>query len=297
MLILDPTEASSTSKLTPEAIAEAFICKNLEAETGADMLITSLEIKIPDAGNVVGKLLLRKHLAAGAWLVQRKGTDILNFITDHDQILARMLKWTTMPWLLTIGKYDEKDGKLLINGRKAGGEQGWYYSSYLGSLTAWQRRGGYVANIARDDLFIEWYKSALREIQATDPKLVAPRKPSQQILMAEGEGSDAYTRNAAITALSTINGVSLQKATAIVDYCGTLANSIVFLADPEHLKIKSSDDKFPKGIGNAVFANSAYWLGLEAGGMGDEQWRDVMYIVRRYVNESKNADIVNTTPF
>ena len=296
MLLLDPTEASSTSKLDANAIAEALICKNLEAETGADMLITPLTSPIPDAANVVGKLLLKKHLAAGAWLVQRKGTDILNFITDHNQILAKMLNWTAMPWLLTIGKYDEKDGKLTINGRQAGGEKGWGYGSYLGALTAWQKRGGYVANITRDDLFITWYKSALHEMQDNATKLIATRKPSQQLLMASGEGSDAYTRDAAITALCTINGISLQKASAIVAYCGSLANCLVFLSDPDHLKMKGTDDRYPKGIGNTLFANAAYWLGLEAGGTGEDQWRDVMYIVRHYLNQPKPVPN-ETVPF
>ena len=85
-------------------------------------------------------------------MVQRKGTDILNFITDHDQILAKMQAHTAQAWLLTIGVYGERDDKLLINGRVAGGDKGWRYTSYLGALLAWQHRGGYLGNISNDDL-------------------------------------------------------------------------------------------------------------------------------------------------
>ncbi len=89
MLLLDPTELNRTTRLPQNAFAIAHECKNLEAETGADMLISPLEDGIPtDATKPQGRLLLRRHLAANALLVQRKTSDILSLITDHHQVLT-----------------------------------------------------------------------------------------------------------------------------------------------------------------------------------------------------------------
>ena len=289
MLLLDPTELNRTTRLPQDAFAIARECKNLEAETGADMLISPLEDGIPtDAAKPQGRLLLRKHLAAHALLIQRKTSDVLNLITDHHQILAKMQQWTTMPVLLTLGQYGcDNDGKLLWNGKRLGGDKGWSYWSYQGTLLAWQWANGCVINLSRDSLFVPWYEHAVKQLaQYQETVVITPRKPSQQIIMT-GNDDDAagYERNACIAALCTIAGISVGKAIKLTDYCGNLAHALAFLSDPDHLTLKKDNPAWPEGIANAAFANAIKWLGLQSGGEGAEQWREVMEIMQKTVGK------------
>ncbi len=283
MLLIDPTEAASSTRNPLEFINQAAICTGFEAQTGADILISTLDTpRVTDVTTKIGQLLLRKHCATGTGiLVQRKSAgDVLNFIRDHNNILGKMLQWTEQPWLLLIGQFGcDKDSKLIVDGQRVGGSEGWSYWSYWGALRAWQARGGYVDIISRDTLLLDWYKRVLTDLQNPQTEImVAPRKPSQQLLMP-GSDPAAYERNAAISALATVDGIGLEKAIRIVDYCGgKLKNVLVFLSDPAHIAIKKDDATFPAGLGPVIFANFARWLGLASGGMGDEQWREVMVV-------------------
>ncbi len=288
MLLLDPTELNRTTRLPQNAFAIARECKNLEAETGADMLISPLEDGIPtDAAKPQGRLLLRKHLAAHALLVQRKTSDILNLITDHHQVLAKMQQWTSTPYLLTMGQYGcDEEGKLLWNGRRLGGDKGWSYLAYQNTLLAWQWQAGYVINLSRDSLFLDWYGAVLKYLKRyQDTVVITPRKPSQQIIMTGDDGEVGYERNACIAALSTIASISIGKAIKITDYCGNLAHAIEFLSDPDHLALKKDNPAWPEGVANIAFANASRWLGLHNGGEGAEQWREVMEIVNKKSQE------------
>jgi hypothetical protein len=220
--------------------------------------------------------------------VQRKTSDIVNFITDHAQVMHKMLQWTPSPYLLTIGQYTEGEGKLVWNGKHVGGgDRGWSYWAYQGALRAWQRQGGFVVNLSRDGLFMEWYQHMLKSIaKDTTETYISPRKPSQQVIAVVDESTDdGYTRGACISALSTISGISIGKAIKITDYCGSLAQALVFLSDPDHLALKRSDPTWPEGIANTAFANTIKWLGLKSGGEGEAQWREVVEITTRQVGK------------
>lgn len=297
MIFLDPTEIHSNSRVAKELQNNCLPCENFEAVTGADLLISPLsKPAITNLNTKIGEIALKKHLDVGAVLVQRKsGPDILNFITDHKNIFAKMRAWTTQPWLLTVGSYTcDEQGKLVVDGQRAGGSEGWSYWSYWGALRAWQIYGGYVDNIHRDAQLLDWVQKTLHAIEKSkDDVLVAPKKPSQtNLISSESVTQDGYERNACIMALCTIDGVSVAKAAAITDYCGgKLKDALRFLSDPEHLKLKKNDEQWPKGIASSVFANAARWLGLECGGENEEQWREVLevLIVKPYAKKNETA--------
>lgn len=294
MIFLDPTEANSQSRLPTDIITQAILCEGLEGLTGADMLISPFNN--PPLTNVTGKLgriSLEKHIKSGAVLVQRKsGADVLNFIRDHDQILAKMLKWTEQPWLLTVGVYMcDKDEKLVVEGKRVGGDTGWSYWSLWGALRSWQLRGGYVDNISRDSMFIDWYNKTVKALNPEPVVYAMPRKPSQQIIIdSEESDGEIYQRSATITALATIDNVGIAKAAAIADYAGCLADALVFLSDPANLKYKDKSENYPKGVGSKIFANTSRWLGLKTGGVGNEQWYQRMVIDTVYISKDNTND-------
>lgn len=267
MILLDPSEGNSASRIPIEIISQAVLCEGLEKLTGADLLITPVSNPpLTTVSSKLGQISLRKHIEFGAILVQRKsGPDIVNFIRDHDQILAKMLKWTSQPWLLTIGLYAcDKDGKLSVEGHRVGGSEGWSYWSHHGALRSWQIRGGFVDNIARDNLMLDWYQHVFKSLTVEPFVYAMPRKPSQQIIIdADESDGTAYQRVACITALATIDNVGIAKAVAIADYCGTLAHAIEFLSDPSNIKYKDKSENYPKGVGSKIFANASRWLGLK----------------------------------
>jgi len=291
MIVIDPTEANSQSRLPTDIITNSLLCEGLEHLTGADMLISPVSNPpLTSVTGAIGKLSLEKHLASGAVLVQRKsGADVVNFIKDHDQILAKMLKWTNQPWLLTIGVYMcDKDNKLIVEGKRVGGDTGWSYWSYWGALRSWQLRGGYVDNIVRDNMFMDWYDRTVKALNPEPIVYAMPRKPSQQIIIdSEESDGEIYRRSAAITALATIDNVGIAKAAAIADYAGSLADALVFLSDPANIKYKNESENYPKGVGSKIFANTSRWLGLKNGGIGEEQWYQRMIIDTVYVHENK----------
>lgn len=294
MIFADPTETASNSKIH-NAGGHIIECVGFENLTGADLLISPLtKPYLTNANNSLGIAILQKHLEAGAILIQRKsGQDIINFIKDHDNILLKMRKWTERPWLLTIGNYScDNDNKLLINNQRAGGSDGWSYWSYWGALHAWQMRGGFIDNITRDTQLLDWEQHILRIIeQHGKDVLVSPKKPSQNIIAAIDEDDpNSKIRANCINALTTIDGVSLGKATAITDYCGDLKNALLFLSDPTNIKLKKNDESYPKGIGSGIFANAAKWLNLESGGVDKEQWCEILRLVTHYPFHKKLTD-------
>ncbi len=186
-----------------------------------------------------------------------------------------------------MGQYGcDEEGKLLWNGRRLGGDKGWSYLAYQNTLLAWQWQAGYVISLSRDSLFLVWYGAVLKYLKRyQDTVVITPRKPSQQIIMTGVDSDVGYERNACIAALCTIAGISVGKAIKITDYCGNLANAMVFLSDPDFLVSKKDNPDWPEGIANAAFANAIRWLGLQSGGEGVEQWREVMEIATRQVGK------------
>ena len=92
---------------------------------------------------------------------------------------------------------------------------------------------------------------------AAQPELVlSPRKPSQVLVAAPEERAWVIT-------LATFPDIGLELANRIAAYCGTLADSLTFLSNPAHLKLKKGNTGFPKGVGKSHFVAAHRWLGLK----------------------------------
>ena len=146
MITIDTSELRSTSKLPSyiPSTLEYFPLQGLEAKTGADLMVSPSGLPSPKTD-----FLLRKHIEAGARLVQIKfGHDLMASILDGRLKTSqmRMKLAGAAPWqrrLLFIGfvSHDEA-GELYINNSHIYGSKTFKYQHYLGQVEGWFGGGG-----------------------------------------------------------------------------------------------------------------------------------------------------------
>jgi len=259
-IYIDPSE---TNTHLPESVVRAAVqLPGLEAYTGADILVSILnEPKITNLNNPprIEIIKLERHLAAGM-LVQRKTTDLLASIPRLKESLIKMesAKPRYGAWLLFVGDLtvDRETGTAKINGQSSH----WQWSVVRNAIRRWQWRGGYVDFLKYDNMIAEWLGNCLDEIaklEAEPEVVVELRQPVQRII---GQQIDEL-RNVALQALMAFPDIGLKTAQLILDYCGSLAQCIVFLSNPTSLALETK----PKGLGPTLFANFSRWLGLNPG--------------------------------
>ena len=243
-LFVDPSETRTSTRL-PQGIVEAGkVLPGLEAITGADLLISPLNSPPLESLGPARpqQLALEYHCKAGL-LVQRKtGRDLSSSIPALSDILAKMRRWSEKPWLLFIGDLKcDRNGMAIIDGF----DTGFTYNAVQGALESWQLRGGYISILSRDMLIASWIQRWLDKLQAlqASPEKLLPPRPVQQPIV----GEDVY-RAQAMRTLMTIKDVGPEKAGLILDHCGLLAYSLVYLSRGEGQSLK--------GIGPKTFENA-----------------------------------------
>lgn len=159
MIFFDPTEYDTDTRLPP--LPGAIALPGLEQATGADLLLSPLDA--PASTDT----LLRKHMAEGALLVQRKsGADLVHSIGDRlNSSLARMYQWTWRPCqhvLLCTGLLTcDADGGALIDGRPTPGK----FLPVVAALARWGDRGGVVCALPGDALIPAWVEMRLKHLR------------------------------------------------------------------------------------------------------------------------------------
>ena len=266
MLYYDPTESRSGTRLPDTVIRSGVALPGLEKATGADFIISPLsEPKLTEiTASRPSQIGLRKHTEAGLLVQRKSGLDLISSIPDLSNILAKMLDWTMYPWLLVAGEYKiNKQGKVIAGER----ETEWGYNSLLGALEDWQLRGGYYTILCKDSLIGPWvarWHDKVDVFKDQSDKIILPRKPTQTITVSNSNGDDMPWR----ATLASFPGIGIETATAVANYCGTLADSLVFLSDQNNIRLKevvSEDGKnaYPKNVGQAKLVDARQWLGLE----------------------------------
>jgi len=266
MLYYDPTESRLGTRLPDTVIRSGTALPGLEKATGADFIISPLsEPKLNEITNSKpSQIGLRKHTEAGLLVQRKSGLDLISSIPDLSNILAKMLDWTAYPWLLIAGEYKiNKRNKIVVGER----ETEWEYNAFLGALEDWQLHGGYYSILCRDGLIGPWvarWHDKVNVFRDQSEKLILPRKPTQVITVSNDSGNDMPWR----ATLASFPGIGIETATTIANYCGTLADSLVFLSDQNNIRLKdatSEDGKntYPKNVGLAKLVDARQWLGLE----------------------------------
>jgi hypothetical protein len=277
MIFYDPSESKQGTRLPEPIVKSGVALPGLEALTGADLLLSPLLLKLDELDSKPSQIKFAKHAEAGMFIQRKTGRDVTHLITDHSEIIARMHPWCKRiaPWLLLVGSYNcNKDGALVVDGQALQ----WSYEAFIAALDAWQYQGTVTSNfdgggitvLPRDIIVTPWVNRWLDKLRAPEStKILAPKQASQILTLTKDENQPWRVT------LMTFPGIGEELATRIADYCGTLADSLAFISNPDHILLKQ-DAKFPDGFGPSKFAKAHIWLGLEIGDTEVEQLARIM---------------------
>jgi hypothetical protein len=287
MIYFDPTETSSNTRLSKSVVQAGKNLDNLERLTGADILVTPFGKKLSapldldeDAVSVVGGISrgqtdreIAKETgvsfptiikARKLWvacqqgiLIQRKsGTDFTSSIPKLHEIFGRMRLWTPDPWLLVSANIGcNRHGKAVIDGK----ESGFTHKQLVGIKMSWSLSGGNVIEISRDGLVghvLEYADSKLKKLQEEDTKFVVRHKWTRQNIVGANDPRWQWMQ-----VLVDLPGIGSKKARAIAEYCGTLANSLEFLTDPNYKEY----DGYPTVVNPSDIEKNRNLMGLPEG--------------------------------
>lgn len=286
MIFIDPSEARENSLLSKTTIDASTSLTGLEEHTGADMLISVLDLpRVTAIGTTASRVALEQHCRHGILIQRKSGTDLLNSIPDLANIISKMLQWESAapPWLLVTGNFiATREGYVSAGGH----DTQWAYSAFIGALEAWQLRGGGITILTRDSLISQWVTNWYNKIgSVSKDKLILPRKPTQLVVSLGGDKQPWRMT------IATFPGIGHELATRIAQYCGTLKDALVFLSDPRHHSLRKSD-RYPKGMGPSKFADAREWLGLES---TDDNQLEIL--VSTFDNEHVYKSSNNSPPF
>ncbi len=249
MIYYDHTEGAKGSALPSIILDKGEKIIGLEAQTGADILIT------PDAlpDNVsagLGLFRLNKAVNNGVLIQRKTGSDLMGSIPKLTEIAGRMQAAKPIAfYLATIGKYTASaDGKIIVNGRKTG----WGLSGYVMALDAWQiAYGGALMQFDDDATFVEWLlqkdRQAVALSAANNKEPIEVRKGSSIVVSSDPR----------IAVLTGFPNIGEKMARAILEYVGgDLAWALVWL---------SLEDETIPGVGRNSKQLWRSTMGLEDG--------------------------------
>jgi hypothetical protein len=257
-IYLDPSECREDSRLPISVIKAGVQLPGLEHFTGADMLISTIDKpRLREVSNSTPvQLALRKHLDHGM-LVQRKTTDLASSTDDLKYNLDKMKNAAPYFgfWLLVAADIcSNREGELLINGKHQ--KSGFRDDSVRVIEEKWQFRGGCIKRLKYDYEITEWIRDMdheMSEIEKHPTKVLEFRKPVQ-VIVGDGKNNLKWR-----STLASIDGIGIKRATAIAEYCGSLAASIAYISDTTNLFLPSK----PDDVGIKTFTKAQAWLGLE----------------------------------
>jgi len=243
------------------SIEEAVTSDILEAMTGADLMISPLEIP------VMTPTLIQKHIDAGALLVQRKsGEDLPNSLGARlNESLFKMRETgarQSQCVLLFVGILEWQKGNLaVLDGVQSKNS----YFAILGGLSKWHDRGGVVEFLAKNELIPKWIDlkhTHVKEYQKTKQKKFHPLKKDVLEIDPEDPIQELVKVDDWRVVVANFPGVGPKRATALRDAMlegdatDNLITALVWLTEYKLI------EKVPS-IGRKTCENIRQFVGLE----------------------------------
>ena len=279
-ILADNTELRQGTRLPPAVAAQCTELPGLEMVTGADLLITVGKVppdvrclkglSAADLGDSPGETVQRcglslpealiahtfKKACESGLLAQRKtGYDLASSVPEYSRILAKMLRWTSRPWLTFIGDLKaDRNGMAIIDGNRD--LKGFSYNAVQGALEAWQDSGGRITFLSHDSLVAPWIARQLDKLRTPKTeKILPPRRITRPII-----GPESNVKPWRIT-LMTFPNMGLKRANLIAENNETLIGCLEQMASFDWLKKESLTR--PRGIGVPTAREwRQQWMGL-----------------------------------
>lgn len=260
MIAVTSNSLLPNSSLPP--LPGAVECAFLEEVTGADVMIVHPNAEYP----VRTRPLLRRHLEAGAILVQHKHKlDLIaSFGERLDSEIARMCEVTrrqAQRVLLTIGTFYAREGELFLDGVGLGVP----WATYEGAMQKWRGRGGCVENRPTASYIPYWCETQLRhlrEYRAEPVKMVyAERARMPDALPEDGDPLQLCVRvEDARNLLLALPGCG----PVIVEWLWKVSEGNAWLAlqIATHSEWYKSLPDRPRNFGPAFIARAQKYLGM-----------------------------------
>jgi len=175
--------------------------------------------------------------------IERKTpSDFLNTLRD-DRLFPQLTGLRSVtPWayLMITGALERTtDGKVVVDR----GATGWSWNAIQGALLTVQELGVYMTYCAGD----ADYEAAILRLGSRKREGQRPIVPPRQArILNHGEA-----------ALAELPGIGAEKVFSLLDYTGTVANALQYLADPD------ASNGHVAGIGPITVANVRKALGLQ----------------------------------
>lgn len=175
MIAIDSTEYREGS--TMPKIEDAVIVTGLEDATGADAIVSSLDMPISKLA------LIKEHIAAGALMFQIKrntaaGSDLASSIVDKRLKLsiARMRELAPQSYqmnLVTTGIITDRENNnsVWIDGREVN-TYGIGYKQIQSALRHWNLQGGHVHQVNRLSELDDFFHAVENDLMTMPPKLL-----------------------------------------------------------------------------------------------------------------------------
>jgi hypothetical protein len=287
-IYLDPSEASSSTRLPQSVIDQSTILPGLESHTGADFLITTrkivnpsrgfkcsdealeviasyddsahsidriaeiLKISLPDAVNIKS---IVDAIHAGILVQRKSGGDFISSIPDLRDIRNRMLRWSFRSWLLITGEFETRNNHVVVDGR----ETGLSPECVNGAIDSWRMDGGQVDVLESDQEIGPWVSRMVDKLRVMEGKEGDDGRV-QRYKRAIPERDDDRAR--ALAVLATLKNIGSSGAVKLLDYYGSLAGTLEACLDPSVPKSKHR----PGGVlGEMTVKANRELFGLEEG--------------------------------
>ncbi len=293
-IFYDPTESRPGTRLSQGIIQAGTSLPGLERATGADLLVSPLDIYLDAIDDTLpSQEAFRHHCESGALIQRKNGMDLVGSIAKLDSIQAKMQKWGNQTWLLVVGTFFcTETGQLSVDHYKTD----FSYNAVIGALNWWQLRGGSVVQICSEVHVGAWVRllvQALEKAADSKEKVVEPKTVMQRLTNEGGFWQDDV-RIAAKVTLGSFPGMGPHRAELLAEKFGSLGCCMEFLSD-----IRLWGEMAPKGIGMKTLELARRWLGmtdgvyLDAKGMHPKEFKEMhggLVKDKRYVYEVKEEE-------
>ena len=260
LIAYDHTESKVGTRLPADVIEAGVKVTGLERYTGADLLISPLDLPIPDTINDMYPVqeALRKHTQAGMLIQRGTGLDAIGHTLNLKVILGRMQEWSDHCVFLAVGNVERNENnKAVSNHRKTD----FHYNSYMGAIVSFQMHGGMYFTVSDDESVLPFLRSCEKQLgKGSDEEPMVRRIAAKIPVLSECDTQ--------LNLLMAVPHIGDKRARMLLDKFGSLSTCLSWLSNPTiyyamaNGTLPNDEDFNPGGLGVDQLREIQAWMGL-----------------------------------